>query len=166
MSGEYIAFFIIAFMILSGAVFMLSFQKVVHMIFAIAFTFLSIAGIYILLSAEFVAVVQVLVYAGAVTILAVFGIMMTRHDAEEENEKRRRGQKIFAFLVTAGFLLIMAWGIQGVHWGDRIASFNPNNVMEVGQTLFNQYLIPFELVSVLLLVALIGAVVMAKEEKK
>ncbi|CCQ94943.1 NADH-quinone oxidoreductase chain J [[Clostridium] ultunense Esp] len=164
MSGEYVAFFILAFFALSGAVFMLSFTKVIHMIFAVAFSFLSIAGLYVLLSAEFVAVVQILVYTGAVTILAAFGIMMTRHDAEEEG-KGRRGQKFFSFLVVLAFLLVMAWGIQGVNWGERVTQFDKNNVLEIGQTLFNQYMIPFELVSVLLLVALIGAVIMAKEDK-
>lgn len=163
MSGESAAFFIIAFLILSGAVFMLNFQKVVHMIFAISFTFLSVAAIYILLGAEFIAVVQVLVYAGGISILAVFGIMMTRHDQEEG--KGRRGLKLLSFLVSAGFLLTMGWIIQGIQWGERIAPASGNNVFDLGQLLFNHYMIPFELVSVLLLVALIGAVLMAKEEK-
>jgi NADH-quinone oxidoreductase subunit J len=164
-SGAMIAFFILSTFIFTGAVFMLNFTRVVHMIFSIAFTFLSIAGIYILLNAEFIAVVQIILYTGAVSILAVFGIMMTRHDAREE-EKPRKAHKLFAFLVTLAFLGIMIWVIQSTPWGDQVAQFAEENVKEIGTEMFTKFVIPFEMVSVLLLIALVGAIIMAKEDKE
>jgi NADH-quinone oxidoreductase subunit J len=166
MSGQFIAFFALSVCIFAGAVFMLNMTRVVHMIFSIAFTFLSIAGIYVLLQAEFVAVVQVIVYTGAVSILAVFGIMMTRHDGKDE-EKKRTGYKFFVFVVVVAFLGLLIWAIQGTPWGDHAADYDQmNNVKEIGKTLFNRFVIPFEVVSVLLLVALVGSIILAKEEEK
>ncbi|MDW2800148.1 NADH-quinone oxidoreductase subunit J, partial [Clostridium boliviensis] len=89
LSGEFFAFLIFSLMAIGGAVFMISFTRVVHMALAMAFTFLSLAGMYVLLHAEFVAVVQVLIYTGAVTILMLFGIMLTRHRDEDHAEGRR-----------------------------------------------------------------------------
>jgi NADH-quinone oxidoreductase subunit J len=166
MSGEFIAFFVLAICIFAGAVFMLFMNNVVHMVFSIAFTFLSIAGIYVLLQAEFVAVVQVIVYTGAISILAVFGIMLTRHDGKEE-EKKRSGHTIFALLVVVAFIGLIIWSVQGAPWGDHAADYDQmQNTKEIGKALFTQYVIPFELTSVLLLVALVGSIILAKEEDK
>ena len=86
--GENIAFSIMAVIMICSAVFMINFTKVVHMVTSLALVFLSLAGMFVLLEAEFVAFVQVLIYGGAITILMIFGIMMTRHDNEEEQPIR------------------------------------------------------------------------------
>ena len=78
-SGSSWAFFIFALLAIGGAIFMITFTKVVHMVIAVALTFISLAGLYVILEAEFVAFVQVLIYAGAISILMIFGIMMTKH---------------------------------------------------------------------------------------
>lgn len=165
MSGEFIAFFILSMLIFAGAVFMLNLQRIVHMIFAMAFTFLSIAGIYVMLQAEFVAVVQIIVYTGSVSILAVFGIMMTKHQKNEEAEKPRKAYKVFILILVAAFLGTMLWIITDTAWPESGIDFDgKTNAAEIGKAVFTDYVIPFELVSVLLLVALVGAIVMAKEE--
>jgi NADH-quinone oxidoreductase subunit J len=163
MSGQFIAFFILSVLTIGGAVFMISFTKVVHQVVALAFTFLSIAGLYILLEAEFVAVTQILVYSGAISILMLFGIMLTKHNSEETD---RRGKfKFFVFVVVAGFFALMFTGIQKMNIQGEPANFSQkNNVLEIGQAMFSQFVIPFEIVSVLLLVALIGAIILAKKE--
>lgn len=167
MTGEFIAFFILSIFIFAGAVFMLNMQRIVHMVFAMAFTFLSIAGIYILLQAEFIAVVQIIVYTGAVSILAVFGIMMTKHNVNEEEDKPRKKYKAFVFLLIAVFLGTMVWVLQDTNWSTTGADYDvKNNTATIGKALFTEYVVPFELVSVLLLVALIGAILMAKEDKE
>lgn len=142
---------------------MISFTKVVHQVVALAFTFLSIAGLYVLLEAEFVAVSQVLVYSGAISILMLFGIMLTKHNAQEYE---RRGKfKFFAFLVVAAFFGLMFNGIQTMNIEGQPANFSAqNNVLEIGKAMFSQYVIPFEIVSVLLLVALVGSIILAKKE--
>lgn len=163
MSGEYIAFFILSLLVIGGAVFMISFTKVVHQVVALAFTFLSIAGLYILLEAEFVAVTQILVYSGAISILMLFGIMLTKHNAQET--ETRKGFKFFAFLIVAGFFALMFTGIQTMNIPSEPGNFSQdNNVLEIGKLMFNQYVIPFEIASVLLLVALVGAIILAKKE--
>ncbi|AMA71651.1 MULTISPECIES: NADH-quinone oxidoreductase subunit J [Aneurinibacillus] len=164
MSGEFIAFFVLALLTIGGAVFMISFTRVVHMVVALAFTFLGIAGLYVLLEAEFVGVTQVLVYSGAISILMLFGIMLTRHDATEVTE-RKGPFKYIAFAGIAVFFIVAFLGIQSAHWGDQQADFTKqNNVKEIGIQLFTHYVIPFEAVSVLLLVALVGAIILAKKE--
>ncbi|MDF2670937.1 MAG: NuoJ, partial [Paenibacillus sp.] len=87
-SGANIGFFIFALFAIGGAIFMVSFTKVVHMVVALAVTFISLAGLYVLLNAEFLAFVQILIYAGAISILMIFGIMMTQHKKEDEPSGR------------------------------------------------------------------------------
>lgn len=101
MSGGEIAFLILSLVAVGGAVLMLNSQKVVHMVVSLAFTFLSVAGLFILLEAEFLAVAQVLIYGGAVTIVMLFGIMLTRHS--DRDERRRPAQKWLSGLFVAAF---------------------------------------------------------------
>lgn len=164
MSGQFIAFFILSLFTIGGAVFMISFTKVVHQVVALAFTFLSIAGLYILLEAEFVGITQVLVYAGAISIMMLFGIMLTKHDAQDHTPNRK-GYKFFAFGVVAVFFVLMFMGIQSMNIQSEPAVYtDQNNVMEIGKLMFSQYVIPFEITSIVLLVALIGAIILAKKE--
>ena len=82
-TGEFIAFIVLAVIALIGGVLLLNLTNVVHMVLALVATFISIAGIYVLLSAEFLAVVQILIYSGAITIIMLFGIMLTKHDDKD-----------------------------------------------------------------------------------
>ncbi|MGD8190337.1 NADH-quinone oxidoreductase subunit J [Brevibacillus ginsengisoli] len=166
MSASFVAFFILSLLTIGGAVFMISFTRVVHMVVAIGVTFISIAGLFVLLGAEFVAISQVLVYSGAISILMLFGIMLTKHDAAEV-EKNRAQNKFLTFIGVAAFFVIVFMGIQNTVWpGDVQPIANPavSNVKQIGLEVFTKYVIPFELVSVLLLVSLVGAIIMAKKE--
>jgi NADH-quinone oxidoreductase subunit J len=164
-SGTNIAFFIFALFAIGGAIFMISFTKVVHMVTALTFTFLSLAGLYVLLEAEFVAFVQVLIYAGAVTILMIFGIMMTRHDHEEEQPKRPV-HNVLLGIGSIGLFAVLFYAIQKAGFTPGTTSkTGTDNTLEIGNLLYNQYVIPFELMSVLLTVAFIGAIVIAKREE-
>lgn len=165
MSGEFIAFFVFALFAIGGAVLMLSFTKVVHMVVALAFTFLSIGGIYVLLQAEFIAFVQVLIYSGAITILMLFGIMMTRHN-DVEKEKSGRAHRLLAFIGAAALFGMIYYAIRQTSWSGESANFTENNTKAIGDLLYHQYVIPFEIVSVLLTVALIGAILLAKREEE
>lgn len=165
MSGQMVAFFLLSLCTIGGAVFMISFTKVVHMVVSLAFTFLSIAGIYILLQAEFVAITQVLVYVGAVTILMLFGIMLTKHqDLEAE---KPFAKKIVTLIIVAAFFVFVFISLQSAPWSSIAESQNytQNNTLLIGTEMFTKYVIPFELVSVLLLVALVGAIILAKREE-
>ncbi|MFC5531065.1 NADH-quinone oxidoreductase subunit J [Cohnella yongneupensis] len=164
-SGEFFAFFLLAICAIIGAVMAINFTKVVHIVVSLAFTFIALAGLYILLNAEFVAFVQVLLYVGAVTILMIFGIMMTKHDGEGKEPAR----PLLETLAAIGCLCL--FGI--LFYAIRNADFPPasentlplDNTRAIGLELFSRYAVPFELISVLLTVAFIGAVALAKREE-
>jgi NADH-quinone oxidoreductase subunit J len=163
MSGEMIAFFILALIAIAGAVLMLNLQRVIHMVLSLVFTFLSIAGIYILLSAEFVAVVQVLIYSGAITIIMLFGIMLTSHNEKNENP-RAPLKNILTATGVIGFFIVMYFAIRDLTFGEQATNLHVNNTENIGISLFTEYVIPFELTSVLLLVALVGSIVLARRD--
>jgi NADH-quinone oxidoreductase subunit J len=163
-SGESVIFFICALLAIGGAIFMISFTRVVHMVLALALTFVSLAGLYVLLEAEFVAFVQILIYAGAISILMIFGIMMTKHQEEEVEPKRPVHHALLALGSIALFGIIF-YAIQQSEFTSGQFQANGDNTLEIGKLLFNQYAIPFEIMSVLLTVAFIGAVIVAKREE-
>jgi NADH-quinone oxidoreductase subunit J len=159
-----ILYLLFAVLAIGGGIIMISSTKVVHMVISLAVTFLSLAGLYLMLSAEFVAFVQVLIYAGAVSILMIFGIMMTKH-RDEEKELRRPVHNALVFIGCLGLFGILFYAIQKANF--PVGTFNPgeNNPLEIGKLLFNVHVIPFEIMSVLLTVAFIGAIIVAKREE-
>lgn len=163
MSGELLAFFILALIALGGGILMLTLKKVIHMVVALVFTFLSIAGIYVMLSAEFVAVVQVLIYSGGVSIIMLFGIMLTKHDARARLPVSRLRYALAALGVLA-FFLIMFYGINNLNLGGADHTLQNHNTEKIGLSLYSVYIIPFEITSMLLLVALVGAITLAKRD--
>jgi NADH-quinone oxidoreductase subunit J len=164
-SGTNWAFFIFALLAIGGAIFMISFTKVVHMVSAMALTFISMAGLYIILQAEFVAFVQVLIYAGAMSILMIFGIMMTKHRQGEEDEPKRPWHTGLAFVGALGLFGVLFYAIQKSTFTTGDFKAAEDNTMEIGKLLYNVHVIPFEIMSVLLTVAFIGAIVIAKREE-
>jgi NADH-quinone oxidoreductase subunit J len=165
LSGEFLAFMGLALVAIIGGVLLLNLTKVVHMVVALIFTFVAIAGIYVLLSAEFVAAVQILIYSGAITIIMLFGIMLTKHDDESE-PKTGKLRKFLLFLGILGFAFAVYIGIYNFNIEQVPSALHENNTLEIGKALYSKYIIPFELTSVLLLVALVGAIILAKNEKK
>ncbi|RSK28931.1 NADH-quinone oxidoreductase subunit J [Bacillus sp. HMF5848] len=163
-SGEFLAFLIMALVAISGGVMLINLTKVVHMVVALVFTFVSIAGLYVLLSAEFVAAVQILIYSGAITIIMLFGIMLTRHDDTSES-KAGIVRKVLVFVSIVAFALTIYFGIYDLQLGQQATTLHENNTEQIGIMLYSQYVIPFELVSVVLLVALVGAIVLAKKDE-
>lgn len=163
--GANLAFFVFALFAIGGAIFMISFTKVVHMVVAAAVTFLSLAGLYVLLEAEFLAFVQVLIYTGAISILMIFGIMMTRHQGEDEQPKRP-AHYVLLWIGIAGLFGALFYAIQQSQFPLAELPSAEDNTLEIGKLLFHEHVIPFELVSVLLTVAFIGAIVLAKREEE
>lgn len=165
--GEKIVFGILAVIMIISALLMINFTRVVHMVVSLALVFLSLAGIYILLEAEFVAFVQVLIYAGAVSILMIFGIMMTRHQEDVETLPRgtvSQGLLFFGVVILFG---LIAFAIQDSSF-ETTGALGPieDNTRAIGELIYTLHVIPFELVSVLLTVAFIGAIVLTKREEE
>lgn len=162
-SGEVIIFAGLALVAVIGGLLLIQLSKVVHMVIALVFTFLSIAGIYVMLSAEFVAVVQVLIYSGAITIVMLFGIMLTRNQDREE-AKPSFWRKFLTLAGILGFASAVYIGIYNLDIPVQETELHVNNTEQIGIELYTKFVIPFELTSVLLLVALVGAIVLAKRD--
>jgi NADH-quinone oxidoreductase subunit J len=133
-------------------------------------TFFSLAGIYLLLHAEFIAAVQVIVYAGAIMVLFLFVIMLLNLEKEKRLVARNRLMKGVGILLGVALLLQIGLVFQQVLLEGTRGKFPPEKVAALGNTqvvaqlLFTDFLLPFEITSVLLLVAIIGAIVLAKRE--
>lgn len=143
---------------------MISLDKIVHMVISMAAVFLGLAGMFVLLEAEFVAFVQVLIYAGAVSILMIFGIMMTKHHAGE-TEPAKPIHQTLAAIAALSLFGVLFYAIRTTTFPEPAAfQQSEDNTMAIGELLYTGYVIPFELLSVLLTVAFIGAIVIAKKE--
>ncbi|GMA50944.1 NADH:ubiquinone oxidoreductase subunit J [Alicyclobacillus contaminans] len=169
MSGPLIAFYVIALCVLSCAVLLLSARRVIHMALSVGGVFIGCAALYLLLDAEFVGVAQILIYAGAITILILFAIMLTNHEAQEP-PFRWNVRNVLSALGCLLLCAVILLSIRRTAWPVPDASVDINggnsNPVAIGMALFKQYAIPFELVSLLLIVALVGAVLLARSRKE
>jgi NADH-quinone oxidoreductase subunit J len=168
-NGESVAFYLISLCTIGCAVMMLSFRKVIYMALAMGGVFLGCAAVYLMLGAEFVGVAQIAIYAGAITILIMFAIMLTNHEAIEP-EMKWSVRHIMAAVLSTGLALVLLLILRKTAWPTNPGTTDINNGLEnpvaIGLTLFKNYTIPFELVSLLLLVALVGAVLLAQDRKE
>ncbi len=140
-------------------------RNIVHSAFSLVGTFGGVAGIYVLLGADFVAAVQVLIYVGGILVLILFAVMLTHRIAEVQVTNRSVGR--IPALIAAGILfLILYQTIQETRWVKaQETGFLPTTA-QIGDLFLQDYLLPFELASVVLLVALIGAVILSRKEIK
>ncbi|WP_062351781.1 NADH-quinone oxidoreductase subunit J [Bacillus kwashiorkori] len=163
--GELVAFVLLALCALTGAVLFIFIQNVVYALLSVVLTFISIAGIYILLSAEFLAGAQILIYTGAVTIILLFAIMLTKREKVTEKQKGIKRKNGVILLVIATLTFFVSRGISNIQNLNEAATLHEKNTEKIGEILFTKYIIPFELTSIILLVALIGAIVLARKEE-
>ena len=169
--GHAIAFYTIAAFILGFAVLVVSTKDTVHSVLFLVLDFLFVAALYVLLDAPFLAAIQVLVYAGGIVVLYLFVVMLVnlKRPPEAHHDPHRRTK--LGFGLAAAVLLelgvIAAYGF-GRPAPPLAAAAVPviagGNTEQVGWLLYTSYLIPFEIASMLLLVAMIGAIVLAKRE--
>jgi NADH-quinone oxidoreductase subunit J len=168
--GQAIAFYFLAACILGFAVLVVSTRDTVHSVLFLVLDFLSVAALYALLGAEFVAAIQVLVYAGGIVVLYLFVVMLVnlKPSAEAHQDVHRRSKLGLglAAAVLAELVVIALYGSRQPAAPMAAAAGLPvsGNTEQVGWMLYTNYLIPFEIASMLLLVAMIGAIVLAKRE--
>jgi NADH-quinone oxidoreductase subunit J len=163
--AQNIAFYAIAALMVFGAIRVVTCKNLVHAALWLVLVLAGVAGQYILLAAEFVAITQVLVYLGAIVVLFLFGIMLTRAKTGTDSDLDHSGPK----RAGAAVLGVLLFGLMGYAlWdGFRDKEFGQITVQrtaEVSDTIFSTYLLPFEVISVLLLAALIGAIVLARRD--
>lgn len=157
-------FAIVALVAIVAALKMVTTNNVVHAALYLLVVLSAVAAVYVILGAEFVAATQVLVYLGAIMVLLLFGVMLTRAkigaETDLDNEQRWIGG-----LVALGMFAVMSYSLwEG--FGDRElpADLAPQRTQAVSDEIFSTYIVPFEALSVLLLAALIGAVVVARRD--
>jgi NADH-quinone oxidoreductase subunit J len=165
---QQVAFWIIAVAMGAAAIGVVRSSNIVHAALFLVVVLAGAAAIYILLAAEFVAWVQVLIYIGAVIVLFLFGIMLTRapmHDDAGNLDNDQRWAAVVVSLFILGVLvalLVDAFGGQEIRFGSELVAQGRTNT--VASSIFRDFLIPFEVVSMLLLAALVGAIVLARRD--
>lgn len=170
-------FIFVAAATLLGAYRVVVSQRMMHAALWLGFTFLGVAGIFLLLGADFLAAAQVLIYVGAITTILIFGIMLSAVDDLRGGSGQTFWQKVklqFAsprkgllpLLAAGGFAAVMLVLFNGTVWPDLVEQGSLDTVRRIGATLFREYVIPFEVASVVLLAALVGAIAVAMREEK
>ena len=138
-------------------------KNIFHSLLFLILCFFSIAGIYILLSAEFVAAVQVLIYVGAITVLLIFAIMLTAQLYSPSI--RQSNEQVIPGLLVVGALLVVTLSVLGrTSWRISTQGIEGQSTVSIGKALLTTYVLPFEVVSLVLLAALIGAIIIARKE--
>lgn len=156
-------FYILAAIIVCSAVLVVTLKNIFHSLLFLVLTFFSVAGIYVLLHAEFLAAVQVLIYVGAITVLLIFAIMMTAQIYSPA--LRQSNQQVIPGIIVVGILLVVTLTVLGnTTW--RVSEKLPasQSVNLIGKSLLTTYVLPFEVVSVVLITALIGAIIIARRD--
>jgi len=163
MVAENVAFYLIAITMVVAAVRVVTTRHIVHAALYLVLVLAGVAALYILLAAEFIAITQVLVYIGAIVVLFLFGIMLTRapmgpmHDSDNE-------QRIVGATIAAMLLGVMGYTLWRAYRDTEFVDLQVQTTNDVANSVFSTYVLPFEVISVLLLAALIGAIVLARRD--
>lgn len=162
---ELLLFYFVAFCALASAVYFVFARNPLYSILSLIVTMFSIAGLYILLNAQFLGIVQIIVYAGAIMVLFLYILMML--NLSKADESRKQNLMKFVGVFSAGLLLI---GILGAFRGYQMDVVSANVDSSVGLTknlgrlLFNEYVLPFELASLLIFAGIVSAVLIGKKD--
>ncbi len=163
MTAPDVAFWLIAAVMAVAAVVVVTVKNVVHAALSLVVVLGGVAAQYILLQAEFVGLVQVLIYIGAVIVLFLFGIMLTR-DPMRKNADLDNNQRWAAVGVSALILGVLVYLVVDAFEGQRIDLAAPTTTEDLADSIFRTYVVAFEVVSMLLLAALVGAIVLARKD--
>ena len=162
---EQFLFFFIALVAVASAVYFVFAKNPLYAILSLIVTFFSIAALYVLLNAQFLGIVQIIVYAGAIMVLFLYVLMMLNLNSKEENKKHNLLK--FTGIISAGIIFV---GMIGAYKGVAMTNATTNVDSQIGLTknlgklLFNEYVLPFELASILILAGIVGSVLIGKKD--
>ena len=166
LTTQLICFSILSLVIIIGSLGVILLESIVYSAFLLGGVFMSVAGLYLLLNASFVAAAQVLVYVGAVNVLIIFAIMLVNKKEELKPSNNLKSRKIIATTICITLLSLLirvdlsnVWALSSPN-----ISIGEESTVRIGEHLFSDYLLPFEVASVLLLMAMIGAIVLARRD--
>jgi len=162
-------FVMLVFVTITSAVMVVSHRNIIHAAVFLGLSFVGVAGMYLLLNAPFLAGAQVLIYVGAITVLILFSLMLTSQRIMRE-PRNALAYRLLSGAVAGVLFLMLVWTAWQPVWAVKpeVALETQNQVYlsQLADGLLGAYLLPFEIASVLLLVALVGAIVLAKEERE
>jgi NAD(P)H-quinone oxidoreductase subunit 6 len=163
---QIICFSVLSLIVIIGALGVILLENIVYSAFLLGGVFMSVAGLYLLLNASFVAAAQVLVYVGAVNVLIIFAIMLVNKKEDLRPIENIKSRKIISTSICLTLLSLLIRVDLSNTWGlaEPSASIGEESTIRIGEHLFSDYLLPFEVASVLLLMAMIGAIVLARRD--
>lgn len=167
MSITQILFWFLSALAIGSSIFMVASKNPVHSILFLIVTFFAISGHYILLNAQFLAIVNIIVYAGAIMVLFLFVVMLMNLNAETEPPQKSKYLLYGGVIAGCSLMLVIVAALRKGTIATQTVEMNTGNVgliNNLGRTLFTDYVFPFEISSVLFLSAMIGAVVISKKE--
>ena len=162
---QVVSLVILSVMVVAAAMGVVLLPNIVYSAFLLGGVFISISGLYILLNADFVAAAQILIYVGAVNVLILFAIMLVNKRQPYPEFKLSGLKNLVTALVCTALFGLLAVTLTSTNWAVQPATFVlTSTLVTIAKHFFYDYLLPFELASVLLLIALIGAIVLARRE--
>ncbi len=158
-----VVFYLLAAIAIVGAGGVAFSRNIIYSALSLMVSFLGVAGLYVMLNADFVAGVQVLIYVGGVLVLTLFAVMLTAQIQEVEVSNRSVG-RIPALVIVAGTFAVLWGAFRAASWREAPMELADSSTYEVGNALLTTYILPFELASIVLLSVLVGAVVLSRKE--
>ena len=163
---QFICFAVLSLVIIVGALGVVLLENIVYSAFLLGGVFMSVAGLYLLLNASFVAAAQVLVYVGAINVLILFAIMLVNKKEDLKPMKYLNSRRLISTTICITLLSLLIRVDLSKVWeiANPNLSIGEESTVRIGEHLFSDYLLPFEVASVLLLMAMIGAIVLARRD--
>ncbi len=158
-----ILFYLFAFLTVGFAFIVVFTENVIYSAVALFGSLLGVAGLYVLLNADFLAITQIMIYIGGILVLIIFGIMLTSRITNAEIRTSNLGP-IPAFLATVAVLAILIYVIITTKWLVKTPIENEETIRQIGTLMLSTYLLPFEIASIVLLIALIGAAMYSRKK--
>tara|TARA_B100000212_G_scaffold193145_1_gene145625 strand:+ start:605 stop:1204 length:600 start_codon:yes stop_codon:yes gene_type:complete len=163
---QFICFAVLSLVVIVGALGVVLLENIVYSAFLLGGVFMSVAGLYLLLNASFVAAAQVLVYVGAINVLILFAIMLVNKKEDLKPVKYLNSRRLISTTICITLLSLLIRVDLSKVWqiANPTLSIGEESTVRIGEHLFSDYLLPFEVASVLLLMAMIGAIVLARRD--
>ena len=158
-------FYLVAIITVGSAAMVAFSRNIIYSAFSLLGAFGGVAGIYVFLGADFVAAVQLLIYVGGILVLVLFAVMLTHRITDVQITNRAAG-RLTALIVTGVLLYLLVETVRGTSWAKAKELVYKATTGTIGDLFLESYLLPFELASLVLLAALIGAVVISRKEIK
>ncbi|MCY3920018.1 MAG: NADH-quinone oxidoreductase subunit J [Chloroflexi bacterium] len=159
--GFHLAFWSLSALTIGGALMIIVSRNLIHAVIFLILSFIGVAGLFITLSADFLALVQILVYVGAIAVLMLFAILLTPRAARDNEESLMRypAMILMGLVIAAGVFVALE-----TDWGPMREGAIGTQAKIIGESLINQYVLPFEIGAVMLTAALVGAIALARQD--